>query len=117
MPKRYAKQTLWKIRNNIPIAILIADILELPHKTHDGYFRFICPLCDGFNTATNPKTNLARCFDCGINFNTIDFTMIVKHKNFREAVLFLQSIRKVDAKQLCARIATSLSTQGQRQRE
>lgn len=114
MPKRYAKQTLRRLRNAIPIAILIADILELPCKTADGYFRFLCPLCGGFDTATNPKTNLARCFTCRKNFNTIDITMQVKRQNFREAVQFLQSIRKVDAKELCARIAASASTQGQR---
>jgi hypothetical protein len=117
MPKRYAKQTLRRLRNGIPINILIADILEMPHKTVEGYFRFLCPLCGGFDTATNPKTNLARCFTCQKNFNTIDITMIDKRQNFRDAVLFLQGIRKVDAKQLCANIAVSMSTQGQKERE
>ena len=107
MPKRYSKQALRKLRNDIPIAILIADILELPHKTADGYFRFMCPLCDGFNTATNPRTNLARCFTCQQNFNPIDLAMTVKHTNFRDAIRFLQGIRKVDAKQLCADLAAS----------
>ena len=83
MPKRYAKQTLRRLRNEIPINILIADILELPHKTVEGYFRFLCPRCGGFDTATNPKTNLARCFSCQENFNPIDLTMIVKRQNFR----------------------------------
>lgn len=109
MPKRYAKQTLRKLRNDIPIATLIADILEMPHKTTGGYFRFLCPLCAGFDTATNPKTNLARCFACGRNFNTIDLTMLVKHQNFRDTVQFLQGIRKVDVKQLCAHLAASFS--------
>jgi hypothetical protein len=114
MPNRYAKQTLRRLRNDIPIAILIADILELPCKTAEGYFRFLCPRCGGFDTATNPKTNLARCFTCKQNFNPIDITMIVKRKNFREAVQFLDGIRKVDAKQLCAGIAAAMSTQTQR---
>jgi predicted RNA-binding Zn-ribbon protein involved in translation (DUF1610 family) len=113
MPKRYSKQTLWTIRNRIPIAILIADILELPCKTAEGYFRFLCPRCGGFHTATNPKTNLARCFACRKNFNTIDLAMIVKHQNFREAVQFLQGIRNVDAKQLCAHLAASIAAKGQ----
>lgn len=117
MPKRYPKQTLRSVRNDIPIAILIADILELPCKTVEGYFRFLCPLCGGFDTATNPKTNLARCFTCQKNFNTIDITMTVERQNFREAVQFLQGIRKVDAKELCDGIAAAMSTQGQRQRE
>ena len=72
MSNRYAKQTLRRLRNDIPIAILIADILELPCKTAEGYFRFLCPRCGGFDTATNPKTNLARCFTCKQNLNPID---------------------------------------------
>ena len=113
MPKHYAKQTLRKLRNDIPIAILIADILELPHKAADGYFRFLCPLCGGFDTATNPKTNLARCFTCQKNFNSIDLTMLVKRQNFRDAVQFLQGIQKVDTKQLCADLAASCSATDQ----
>jgi len=109
MPQKYSKQTLWKIRNQIPITALIADILEIPHKTHDGYFRFLCPLCNGFHTATNPKTNLARCFDCQQNFNTIDLTMIANHQNFRDAVQFLRGIKKIDTQNLCAHIATKLN--------
>jgi len=114
MPNRYPQQTLRRLRNDIPIAILIADILELPWKTAEGYFRFLCPRCGGFDTATNPKTNLARCFTCKQNFNPIDITMIVKRQNFRQAVQFLDGIRKVDAKQLCAGIAAVMSIQTQR---
>lgn len=114
MDSRYAKLTLRRLRNDIPIAILIADILELPWKTAEGCFRFLCPLCGGFNTATNPKTNLARCFTCNQNFNPIDITMLVKRQNFRQAVQFLQGIRKVDPKNICARIAASMSTQSQK---
>ena len=114
MTNRYAKQTLRRLRNDIPIAILIADILELPCKTVEGYFRFLCPLCNGFDTATNPNTNLARCFTCKQNLNPIDITMIVKRQNFREAVQFLNGIRKVDTKELCAGIAAAMAIQTQR---
>jgi len=117
MPKRYAEETLRKLRNGIPIAALIADILGLPCKTAEGYFRFLCPQCGGFHTATNPKTNLARCFDCQRNFNPIDITMTVKRKNFREAVQFLQEIQTIDAKKLYAELAASMSAQTQRIRE
>lgn len=113
MPNRYPKQTLHRLRNDIPIALLIADILLLPCKAADGYLRFLCPLCAGFNTATNPKTNLARCFTCQKNFNAIDLAMTVKRQNFREAVQFLQGIRKVDAKELCAQIANNLDANRQ----
>lgn len=111
--KRYPKETLRKLRNNIPINILIADILELPHKTAEGYFRFLCPICGEFDTATNPKTNLPRCFACQKNFNAIDLTMQVKRQNFREAVQFLLGIRTVNPKKICADLAASMSTQGQ----
>ena len=117
MPKNYGKETLRKLRNNVPIAILIADILELPHKTAGGYFRFLCPLCGAFDTATNPKTNLARCFTCQKNFNPIDLTMIVKRQNFREAVKFLMGINTVDTKQVCANLAAAMAAKSHAIRE
>ncbi len=109
MQNRYSKQCLWNLRNLIPIAMLIADILELPHKTRDGYFRFQCPLCKNFDTATDPKTNLARCFACKRNFNTIDLVMMEKRLNFKDAVGYLQAIQKVNTKKLCAELAKKLA--------
>jgi DNA primase len=88
----YSKELLTKLRNNIPISTVIGDVLEIPSKTSDGYFRFLCPLCNGFDTATNPKTNLARCFGCRRNFNPIDMVMAVRRTNFREAVEYLMDI-------------------------
>ena len=85
----YSKRILTRMRNDIPISTVIADILEIPSKTTEGYFRFLCPLCNEFNTATNPKTNLARCFGCRRNFNPIDMVMVVKRMNFKEAVEYL----------------------------
>ncbi len=117
MSKRYDKQTLRRLRNDIPIAILIADILELPAKNAQGYFRFLCPLCGGFDTATNPKTNLARCFSCKKNYNTIDLIMTVKRQNFREAVKFLMGIKTVDTKQLSDCLAAAMSAQNQATRQ
>lgn len=60
----YSKQLLTRLRNQIPIVELIAGNLNVETKISEGYFRFRCPICHQFNTATNPKTNLARCFDC-----------------------------------------------------
>ena len=111
MTNHYAKETPRKLRNDIPIAMLIADILELPCKTAQGYFRFLCPLCNGFDTATNPNTNLARCFHCKQNFNTIDIAMCVKRQNFRETVQFLNSIQTLNTKKLCANIAQAMTLQ------
>ena len=92
MTTRYSKQTPRMLRNEIPIATLIADFLDIPCKVSDGYFRFLCPACKEFNTATNPNTNLARCFSCNTNFNTIDIVMLVKRCNFRDAVDFLEGL-------------------------
>jgi hypothetical protein len=89
---RYSDQTLRKLRNEIPINILISDFLQLPFKVSEGYFRFMCPLCSEFVTATNPNTNLARCFRCEKNFNPIDMTMRVKRWNFRETVEYLKGL-------------------------
>ena len=92
MAKRYSKELLTTLRNEIPIAILICDLLELPNKVSEGYFRFLCPICSEFNTATNQKTNLARCFRCEKNFNPIDMVMEVKKLGFIDAVEYLRKI-------------------------
>ncbi len=95
MKKRYSKEKLRSLRNNIPIAPLIADVLSIPSKISEGYFRFLCPRCREFNTATNTETNLGRCFRCEINFNPIDIVMNDKHYNFKEAVEFLDNLHKL----------------------
>ena len=92
MHRHFSDETLRKLRNDIPIARLIGDVLGIPCKIREGYFRFLCPLCSDFNTATNPKTNLARCFKCEKNFNPIDIVMLDKRLNFVEAVAFLNGI-------------------------
>lgn len=71
---------------------MIAEALGLEHHIRDGRFRFLCPLCHAFDTATNPATNLARCFPCQRNFNPIDLVMTVKRYSFMDAVRFLDPI-------------------------
>lgn len=93
MTRRYSKDKLRALRNDIPIARLIADFLRIPCKVSEGYFRFLCPLCSEFITATNPKTNLARCFRCQKNFNPIDMVMAVKCCNFREAIEMIDGLQ------------------------
>lgn len=95
MLKPFPPDLLRFLRNQIPISILIADFLKLPSKVADGYFRFLCPVCSEFFTATNPKTNLARCFRCEKNFNPIDIVMIVNRLAFRDAVNYLLQIKRV----------------------
>jgi DNA primase len=98
MTKRYSKELLTRLRNEIPIALLISDLLKLPNKVSEGYFRFLCPMCSEFNTATNQKTNLARCFRCKKNFNPIDMVMEVKCVGFVDAVEYLNEILRSRSK-------------------
>ena len=78
-------EKLWRIRNEVTIDAVFRE-LGIPTKLREGYLRFLCPLCGEFNTATNPRTNLARCFRCKRNYNPIDLTMIVARISFLEAV-------------------------------
>ena len=97
MTRCLSKPYLRRMRNEIPIRNLIADVLQISWKISEGRFRFVCPRCHDFNTATNPKTNLARCFGCQENFNPIDITMIHNRCDFLEAVAFLdQYLPKAD---------------------
>ena len=95
MIKLHSKAKLRRLRNDIPIASVIGDFLDVPSKISEGYFRFLCPKCNEFNTAVNPTTNLGRCFSCQTNYNCIDIVMIVKKYNFKEAVVFLDNLRKL----------------------
>jgi len=85
MGKRFTSEQLYHLRNHIPINALICALM-IPAKTSDGIFRFLCPLCNQGHTATNPKTNLARCFDCQKNFNPIDLVMILRKTGFVDSV-------------------------------
>jgi DNA primase len=91
--QRFSPEELYALRNQIPVAALIEKGLGMPSRTSEGVFRFLCPLCHEFNTAVNPKTNLARCFGCGRNFNTIDLVMLVKKTDFVNTIRFLENYR------------------------
>jgi DNA primase len=88
MSQRYSPEFLYRLRNEVPINTVIR-VLQWPHKQRDGCFRFLCPHCREFNTATNPETNLGRCFHCEKNFNPIDFVIRVQSCDFLEAVDYL----------------------------
>ncbi len=92
MKKRFSSQELFELRNAVPVDMLIKNELQIPSKISDGIFRFLCPLCNEFQTAVNPATNLARCFRCERNFNTIDMVMSVRRIGFKESVLFLKQM-------------------------
>lgn len=85
------RERLWRLRNEL-LVHSVFDFLGIETKTRDGHLRFLCPLCRDFHTATNPKTNLARCFRCRRNFNTINLVMIVEHARFVDAVRSLESL-------------------------
>ena len=93
MTKRcFSSSQLYTLRNDINVQVLIEQTLRIPSRMTQGCFRFLCPLCNGYDTAVNPKTNLARCFSCEKNFNTIDLVMAVRQMNFVDSVRFLQTI-------------------------
>jgi len=95
MTKRcFSSQQLYTLRNDINVQVLIEETLRIPWRVTEGCFRFLCPLCNAFDTAINPKTNLARCFRCEKNFNTIDLVMIIRQADFVQSVKFLQSIHQ-----------------------
>jgi hypothetical protein len=87
----FTKQQLFQIRNDIDIDWLINDKLHLDRQ-FNRIWRFQCPVCQQFNTATQKKNNLARCFSCQQNFNTIDLVIYSKKLNFVPSVQFLLSL-------------------------
>jgi len=91
--RRFSDQQLFALRNHIPIEVVIENVLGLPSKIIQGTFRFRCPLCTEYNTATNPNTNLARCFGCEKKFNPIDIVMAVNHTDFVEAANLLMDYK------------------------
>lgn len=88
--RRFSAQELYSLRNDIPVCVLIEKGLYIPSRVSEGVFRFLCPSCGEFNTSVNAKKNLARCFCCEENFNTIDLVMIVEKMDFVKAVNFLK---------------------------
>ncbi len=90
MSQYYPDDFLRMLRNDIPIDVVIVDLLNLEVQKDRKTIRFRCPLCYNFHTATNHKTNLARCFDCQKNFNPIDMVITVGNCGFVDAVKILK---------------------------
>lgn len=103
MHQKFTQKELYELRNFIPINDLICE-LRIPFKVSEGYFRFLCPICKEFQTATKTETNLAKCFRCERNFNTIDLVLICQHLSFVEAVRFLQSFYSKIKQKLCRQV-------------
>ena len=90
MSQYYPADFLRMLRNDIPIDEVIVDLLNLEVQKNRKTISFRCPLCYNFHTATNHKTNLARCFDCQKNFNPIDMVITVGNCGFVDAVKILK---------------------------
>ena len=90
MSQYYPADFLRMLRNDIPIDEVIVDLLNLEVQKDRKTIRFRCPLCYNFHTATNHKTNLARCFDFEKNFNPIDMVITVGNCDFVDAVKILK---------------------------
>lgn len=94
MSRRFTTQELFALRNEIKITSLIEKYLSMPVERVNSRFRFACPICSCFETSINKEKNLARCFACNENFNTID--MVMRHMNlgFVPSVKFLKEYHK-----------------------
>ena len=90
MTRRFSSKELSFLRNKIPIAHVIEDLLSLPTRNNTGKLSFACPLCKGFDTSINYKHNLARCFECRQNFNPIELVMHQRHISFVDSVKWLK---------------------------
>ena len=90
MPSYYPADFLRMMRNKIPIEKVIVTMLGMDVRHTSKWLRFRCPLCFNFHTAINRDSNLARCFDCGKNFNPIDLVIAVGKCSFVEAVEYLR---------------------------
>ena len=91
MHRRFSDEDLHAIRNRIPVSEVIQEILNIPSKQQEGFLRFLCPCCGEFRTAVHPQVNLARCFLCERNFNTIELVMEERKIKFVEIVKLLHS--------------------------
>lgn len=89
--KRIPAEHLRTLRNDVPVPAVIAH-LGIPTKKRGRRDTFRCPACGGFYTATNPQTNLGRCFRCDLNFNPIDLVKLECNCSFLEAVSHLDSL-------------------------
>lgn len=112
MKRRFSADELRELRNKIPIDRLIEDVLSIPAKRSEGFLRFLCPICNEFQTAVKPATNLARCFRCQKNFNTIELTMQIKNMGFVQTATYLTDILHTNRRlpELLSGVASQMNT-------
>ena len=87
------KDRLRRIRNDLPMSVTIAALGRdgPPSKLSDGRFVILCPHCGEMETVVNPRNNLAHCFSCAKNLNTIDLLMLLGY-DFVGAVAVLEGV-------------------------
>jgi hypothetical protein len=83
------RDVLRRMRNEIDFKVLFQRQGWPWKRREDGVVQFVCPRCSERQTAINPKTNLARCFRCEINWNPIDFTIETAHMEFLQTYAYL----------------------------
>ena len=86
------RDRLRQLRNEIDFSHLFRRLGWPWKRRDDGVILFVCPQCSESQTSVNLKTNLARCFRCERNWNTIDFTMDVGRMEFLEAYDYLEEM-------------------------
>ncbi len=94
MQGRFTGQQLYELRNQLPIRQLIENELNIPNRLAGNVFRFECPMCRGYHTGIKKDKNLARCFDCQTNFNTIDLVIRTRQTEFYQSASFLWELYK-----------------------
>ena len=84
-------ELLRRLRNDLPMPVVIAALGRdgPPSKMSEGYYRFLCPHCGEMRATVNPRNNLAHCFCCKKNVNSIDLLILLDH-DFRSAVALLE---------------------------
>jgi len=82
--RRFSSHELYRLRNGMPVEIVIKNALDIPCRNTEGCFSFLCPLCNEFDTAVNPETNLARCY----------LVMLITKLDFVKSVRFLKDYQK-----------------------
>ena len=89
--KSISADHLRALRNDVPGLAVIVDLC-IPTRKRGSRLTFRCPACKSFHTATNHRTNLARCFHCERYFNPIDLVMAERDCLFLQAVNRLESL-------------------------
>ena len=96
MTRRFSSDELTYLRNRVPVAYVVQNLLNMPARTRHGRIAFGCPICGDFDTAINAEHSLVRCFECRKNFNPIELVMHQLKIGFAESVKLLKKTMPTD---------------------